>query len=61
MKPIRRCSGYMLSLSLLDLFIVVMWSAKTQPVWDVMNRKMRHVSFNGGIDTLVINGIEFRS
>jgi hypothetical protein len=51
----------MLSLSLLDLFIVVMWSAKTQPVWDVMNRKMRHVSFNGGIDTLVINGIEFRS
>jgi hypothetical protein len=26
----------LLSVSLLNLFIVVMWSAKTQPVWDVM-------------------------
>ena len=51
----------LLSVSLLNLFIVVMWSAKTQSAWDVMNRKMRHVSFNGEIDTLVINGIEFRS
>jgi len=51
----------LLSVSLLNLFIVLMWSAKTQPAWDVMNRKMRHVSFNGEVDTLVINGIEFRS
>jgi hypothetical protein len=49
----------LLSVSLLNLFVVVMWSAKTQPVWNVMKRKMKHVSFNREIDTLVINGIEF--
>jgi hypothetical protein len=51
----------LLSVSLLNLFIVVTWSAKTQTAWGVMNRKMKHVRFNGEIDTLVINGIEFRS
>lgn len=51
----------LLSVSLRNLFIVVMWSAKKQPAWYVMNRKMRHVSFNGEIHTLVINGTEFKS
>lgn len=51
----------LLSVSLRNLFIVVLWSAKSQSAWDVMNRKMRHVSCNGEIDTFVINRIEFRS